>query len=109
MTNKVIIDGVDVSECEYYRDGFCYPGTGVCYKCDTICSYACRHYKEQLQRKEQECKELVEKIKNYRLEPSERIDFNRYKQALDKIKEIVTQDYVELNDIIKIINEVKDE
>lgn len=118
MTNKVIIDGVDVSECEYYRDGFCYPGTGVCYKCDTICSYACRHYKEQLQRKEQECEELNEDIQGLKTnllekencsaryyqivthreqnELYKKFDYQRtqkekFKQALEKIEEYLRE------------------
>lgn len=33
---------------------------------------------------------------------------DRYKQALEKIEEILQQDYVELSDISKVINEVKE-
>ena len=60
MTDRqeIIINGVDVSGCDNFRDGYYYPGTGVSYKCDTNCQYACCVYKEQLQRKTAECEEL---------------------------------------------------
>lgn len=65
MTDKeqIIIDGVDVSGCEDFREGYCYPDTGVCYKCDTNCQYAAFYLKEQLARKTQECEELKAEIK----------------------------------------------
>ena len=58
MTDKIIIDGIDVSECDHFREGYCHPGTGVCYKCDTNCQYAAFYLKEQLALKTQECEEL---------------------------------------------------
>lgn len=41
-------------------------------------------------------REAEKALKNYRLEPSEKIDFDRYKQALEKIEETIT----EINGII---------
>ena len=68
MENKeIIIDGVDVSGCEFYfyREGDEYPHRCSCYKdmygCSVVCNLAdcCENcvYK-QLKRKEQECEEL---------------------------------------------------
>ena len=65
MENKEIyIDGVDVSECEYFSSGLGYctiglladDGTHIC-ECEQNC-----HYK-QLKRKVQECEELKETLK----------------------------------------------
>lgn len=62
MTDKqIIIDGCDVSGCEYFSSGLGYciigllanDGTHIC-ECEQNC-----HYK-QLKRKEQECEELKE-------------------------------------------------
>ena len=63
MTDKeqIIINGIDVSECDHFREGYCHPGTGVCYKCDTNCQYAAFYLKEQLARKTQECEKLTNK------------------------------------------------
>lgn len=59
---EIIIDGIDVNECDHFREGYCHPGTGVCYKCDTNCQYAAFYLKEQLARKTQECEELKKEI-----------------------------------------------
>lgn len=65
MTDKVIIDGVDVSRCEHYLNKECLCQYNEIdgrifklYRCDTFenCYY------KQLQRKEQECEELKEKL-----------------------------------------------
>lgn len=61
---EIIIDGIDVNECDHFREGYCHPGTGVCYKCDTNCQYAAFYLKEQLARKTQECEELKKEIIN---------------------------------------------
>lgn len=64
--NKVIIDGVDVSKCEYYMGGT----YGYCNACkddidgasETPCKdYDCCYYK-QLQRKTQECEKLKKEL-----------------------------------------------
>lgn len=50
-----------------------------------------KQYKKNYQKflkLEKVCKKLREKIKNYRLEPSEKIDFEHCKQALKKIEDI---------------------
>ena len=55
MTNKIIIDGVDVSECDHYTDGECYFNYF-----DGISEGRCTDFKncdhKQLQRKTAECK-----------------------------------------------------
>lgn len=65
MTDKVIIDGVDVSRCEHYLNKECLCQYNEIdgrifklYRCDDFenCYY------KQLQRKEQECEELKEKL-----------------------------------------------
>lgn len=67
---KIIIDGVDVSECKYfqsscvpdYAGGYLYKN--VCrnhgfYDCDKKpCAFKCTEYQKQLKRKEEECEEL---------------------------------------------------
>lgn len=61
MTNKIIIDGVDVSECDHYTDGECYFNYF-----DGISEGRCTDFKncdhKQLQRKTAECEELKKKL-----------------------------------------------
>lgn len=91
MTDEqIIIDGIDVSECDHFKEGYCHPGTGVCYKCDTNCQYAAFHFKAQLARKTQECeqkdKELLsnKKIINKLIKEIDelKVELKRYKQEL---------------------------
>lgn len=101
MTDRqeIIINGVDVSGCDNFRDGYCCPGTGVSYKCDTNCQYACCVYKERLQRKTAECEELKEwcdtKDSLYQKMTdnftTSYIEAKRYKQALDEIEDIIAK------------------
>ena len=64
MTDKqIIIDGVDVSGCEFYIGS-----KNLEFNCkQTPQSYFCKNnpkcYYKQLKRKEQECNELMEKIR----------------------------------------------
>ena len=84
MTDKeqIMIDGIDVSECDHFRGGYCLTGTGVCYKCDTNCQYAAFYLKEQLTRKAQECEALKKRnednerfyLKQYAKKDSEVLD-----------------------------------
>ena len=111
-----IINGVDLSVCDKFRDGYCYPGTGVSYKCDTNCQYACYVYKEQLQRKITECEELKAQNETYQKmldDPKVRVALTdvktgerevwrrlgrkaqRYKQALDQIENFIINDTCE--------------
>jgi len=95
---KIIIDGVDVSECEWFG---C---TG--YSCtDEYKDYICKNnsdcYFKQLKRLEQENKKLLEindDIKDRYCELYKNADqltnkTYRYKQALEKIREI-TDEYI---------------
>lgn len=115
MTDKIIIDGVDVSGCEYFDKNEYYTCTSEntfdCEECP-ICYY------KQLQRKEQECEELKQnniqlnnkflreeiknaeltvKIHNFARANSRQADNANslgkqmliYKQALKKIEEIL--------------------
>ena len=96
MTDKqIIIDGVDVSGCEYYNkyDKTCREVNGN-YDTD-ICEFdKCENsncYYKQLKRKEQECEELKEEIKTngfgcFNIEMSEQLD--QLKKTLAEIKEI---------------------
>lgn len=89
---EIIIDGVDVSECDDFREGYCHPDTGVCYKCDTNCQYAAFYLKEQLARKTAECEEL--KVKQNILKEAyiKRLkEWYHLKQALDEIKDLLFQ------------------
>ena len=94
MTDKqIIIDGVDVSGCEYYNkdDKTCREVNGN-YDTD-ICEFdKCENsncYYKQLKRKEQECEKLKEAIDGllkiqYQLADS----CTKYEQTLTEIKEI---------------------
>lgn len=77
MTDKIIIDGVDVSECEFYCDKYCtlsndrneqLPFAEICSQYDTC-------YYKQLARKTKEC----EKWKSY---------YDLYSQNRDILKKI---------------------
>ena len=86
---QIIIDGVDVSGCEFYfyREGDEYPHRCSCYKdmygCSVVCNLAdcCKNcvYK-QLKRKELECEELT---KNYLAVIQQR---NAAEHQLDQLK-----------------------
>ena len=96
MTDKeIIIDGVDVSECEYYQYNMC-TATKDNYG---DCSYYCKDYDmkdcyfKQLTRKTQECEELkniINDAKNSGLDLksfllSEAIQ-KEYEEKIDKLK-----------------------
>lgn len=100
----IYLDGVDVSGCEDFREGYCYPDTGVCYKCDTNCQYAAFYLKEQLARKTQECEQIKEKYEALKHECEElksesftresslsmqEKDIDRYCKALEEIEEVI--------------------
>lgn len=118
MTNKqIIIDGVDVSECEHFcRGTCCQEGFGASASCKLFSDC---HYK-QLQRKEQECEYLKKKLLRkeaviefascpsygysdntieatctktfcYDIETCEHKTMVKYKQALKEIKEIAEE------------------
>lgn len=71
MTEEIIIDGVNVSGCNAYKEGHCLDKTAILL-CDTNkCSNYNDCYYKQLKRLEQENKELKEKKDKY------------YQQALD--------------------------
>ena len=87
MTDKqIIIDGVDVSECEFFRNGICAsPINPKCKLCVEINEKMC--YYKQLKRKEQECKELKSDLTDL----SKIIDCKNgtiltFKEQLDRLK-----------------------
>lgn len=113
MTEEIIIDGVDVSECKYEYRGYC---TIDFEKLNTkmlgckLCEDNPNCYFKQLKCKEQECKELKKEkaeIKKYlgtldktiiqRLEELKefkdelKISEYNYKQALDSIEKIARE------------------
>ena len=120
MTDKieVIIDGVDVSECEHLQ----YKGCNFA-QClikmasfDLKCEgYNC--YYKQLKRKEQECEELkqwkedAENLFKTQTDNADKI-INRYKQALDEIEKFMIYEFSGQNQWVKknvldIINKTK--
>lgn len=101
MTKEpIIIDGVDVAECEYWNGselGYCNiglwanDGTHIC-ECEPNCYY------KQLKRKEQECEKL--KIDNKEQKRQLRVRasiLNTYKQALQDIKNVAENILIECN------------
>ena len=68
MTDKeqIIIDGVDVSECEFYNPYYCGMYIDGYGDSEGVCSDYEDCYYKQLARKTQECEELKEKIKQIR-------------------------------------------
>lgn len=109
MTNEIIIDGINVINCEYFNSKYegchCYNTKQECYAITpnehTSCKGVNCHYK-QLKRKEQEIKNICKAFdieyaideetgnligrcnKLYKKEQ----ECEKYKQVLDKIKEI---------------------
>lgn len=64
MTDKeIIVDGIQVRECGHYWNGTCHSYTDNTGKY-LLCINSPNCYYKQLKRKEQECEELKEKIKN---------------------------------------------
>lgn len=99
---QIIINGVDVSECEYYdskMNGVCECKNTKEYGTPTRitgcggCKFNSNCYYKQLKRKEQECK--------------------KYKKHLDEIKSEIENKYecldITIHQISKIINEVENE
>lgn len=136
MTEKIIIDGVDVSECRYLFDDTSYK------RSKTSCSITlkdCKYlgnncYFKQLKRKERECKNQKQGLEYYVEKTTQLLDdidnLNRFntelqekieelEQALDKIEHEVkwvvdNRECYELRDadrcerILSIINKAKD-
>lgn len=109
MTDKIIIDGVDVSKCCYLRYDHIGCDIDQTYCLGNDCCY------KQLKRKEQECEELKEKQKEL-LHDCNSCKFHQYKQALDEIEKIVSADYyddswgtlaIKIDSIKEIINKAK--
>lgn len=67
MTDKeqIIINGIDVNKCEYFKDGMCYAECDLEGYTDWECKDAelSNCYFKQLARKMQECESLKEEIK----------------------------------------------
>ena len=137
MTKEIIIDGIDVSECDFlWKEKLpkkvCNNGNLDC-NCNSNpnCDF------KQLKRKERECEELINEkaeIKKYlgisdktiiqRLEELQefkdklKISEYNYKQALDEIEKIVSADYyddswgtlaIKIDSIKEIINKAKED
>lgn len=123
MTDKQIIDGVDISKCIYFRMNNKMP---LCKACNSgvgspYCEYHNDCYYKQLKRKEQECeqeKTLKEMYFTYYKAKHSDIKGKlfSYKQTLIEIKEIVRwhttstdsegiQD--DMKQILQLISEVK--
>ena len=92
ITEEIIIDGVDVSECNFRleRDNQqkceCSHATGFGVICDCEKWHNCDFI--QLKRKEQECEELKEQLDSVVREWEEYTEL--YKQVLDEIEEFCT-------------------
>ena len=110
MTDKqIIIDGVDVSECEYHS-----LNKNNCSLCslsnNLICSYKPFCYYKQLKRKEQECEELKAKCKKYgEINEQETKDYAELKAERDSYIDkyfLESQKVLKLNKVLKEIKEI---
>lgn len=124
MNKEVIIDGVDVSECEHQTYEKCainfeeWNGEIIRY---LDCSNYPNCYFKQLKRKEQECEKLkqwkkdAENLFKTQTDNADKI-ISRYKQVLDEIEKITKNDMkFKYNDkkftitqILNIINKAKE-
>lgn len=106
MSEEIIIDGVNVAECEYYfkDNGVIAPDgtserTDICtspeHTCENNDSCYCNKdcYYKQLQRLKQENEELKEKINSYICSANcyKYKEAEKYKQALEEIRDIVEE------------------
>ena len=122
MTDKIIIDGVDVARCCCYKNGKCL-WTKRYYESDVVpdCEKIKDCYYKQLKRLEQERDELKKTVENQKLEYEElQCDYNeleqRHNDAFEQFKEMRTR-HDELlasceqldQEAAEIINELKQE
>lgn len=113
MAEQIIIDGIDVSECEFLK----YDHIG-CDIDETYC-FACDCHFKQLKRKTQECEEnekfYLTKYANkdsYCLELEH--ELNKYKQTFDEIERFMIYEFSGQNQWVKknvldIINKAKEQ
>lgn len=102
MTDKeIIINGMDVSECEHYEDLNCFAYRDSCgYPLDCKDNPSC--YYKQLKRKEQECEELKKIIQRHDNDNNALLKevedklceyYRRYRECLTDIEEIAEKDF----------------
>lgn len=85
MTDKIIIDGVDVTECCYITD------ENECEVYQTECEAQYCYYK-QLQRKEQECGRYKQTLEDIKQETNQYENKNElYNRRLSKIHKIINK------------------
>lgn len=130
MADIIIIDGVDVSECEYWSAKDSWGRLNACSQrftrqCECANNPNC-HYKQlkrtgqKLQAKEQECETQRYKL-NYYIKKTTQLldDIDNYKQAFDEIENIAddynrvekTSQYYRdgFDQIQDIINDIKEQ
>ena len=121
MTNKeqIIIDGVDVSECEFYSSSencLEFNGKYTIDICDsTKCSNNPNCYFKQLKHKEQECEELKERLVKteedlkYQCVDCMNVKSDRYRKALEEIETELSHNPTTIASykIHDIINQIK--
>ena len=126
---QIIINGVNVSGCEYVcNTAFGNIGCKLPFNEEIHCCNNLNCYYKQLARKTQECEELKERLVRteedlkYQCVDCMNVKSDRYRKAIDEIKEIVKDWYKnewscymcrknmdkKLEDILDIINKVKD-
>ena len=129
MTDKIIIDGIDVSECMWFirAEGRYVKDYCCCYMEFDICQEKTDCYYKQLQRKTAECEELKIKliqkdevnaffntpIDGWSSDPcaicESKNEYLHYKQVLDEIKKLITDnDNYFTKDILDIISKAKE-
>ena len=88
MTDKSIIDGVDVAGCRYFTSEWDFNNCGHVCK-GTECKYKRLWYKNQLSLKEQECESLKKQVdRTQMLLDTCNNNCEHYIQSLAEIKEI---------------------
>lgn len=127
MTNNIIIDGIDVSECKFFqtinREDYDVEIDNCCCETYVPCSSEYKHncYYKQLKRKEQECEELKAQLKQvkylHEVQDEKLIDElatenKKYEQALDEIAELINRlknrtPLFEMDEIAKDIIEIE--
>ena len=112
MTDKeqVIIDGVDVSKCEWFKDGMCYAECDLEGYTDWECKDAelSNCYFKQLARKTQECEQKEKEIKGLHLIIDRLLEASGYDKHISSAEDFEDV-YKDMDYKLGLIDELKQE